>query len=163
MPKFIVNYTSMVIDADTADEAIARAEGSSGGHWEAVPYCRDPEHTHLQAEATRLRTIIKQAYSNQGWDIGTVKRILLPGLEGYEHLTPEEPKVLYFHANNWMLGFGEGSSEQAWWLELELYHVDDDTTDEPIVKSVLVLADDEAMILSARLDEKVREARRDWS
>jgi hypothetical protein len=37
MPKFIVTYTSMVIEADDGDEAIDRAtEFDGGGHWEAT-------------------------------------------------------------------------------------------------------------------------------
>lgn len=36
MPQWVVTYTSMPIDADTAETAIAR-EGSGGGHWNAYP------------------------------------------------------------------------------------------------------------------------------
>lgn len=36
MPEYIVTYTSMVIEADSPEDAILRAEQSSGGHWEAT-------------------------------------------------------------------------------------------------------------------------------
>jgi len=36
MPRYVVHYTSMVVEADNADEAISRAMDSSGGHWEAT-------------------------------------------------------------------------------------------------------------------------------
>lgn len=37
MAQWLVTYTSMLIEADTADEAIERAYSASGGHWEAAP------------------------------------------------------------------------------------------------------------------------------
>ena len=36
MGEWVVTYTSMPIEADTAEEAISR-EGSGGGHWNAYP------------------------------------------------------------------------------------------------------------------------------
>lgn len=37
MPQYVVTYQSMVIEADTPEDAITKAEDSSGGgHWEAV-------------------------------------------------------------------------------------------------------------------------------
>jgi len=37
MRRYIVHYTSMVIVAASAEEAIARAEDQGGGNWEAHP------------------------------------------------------------------------------------------------------------------------------
>lgn len=154
-------------------------------------------------EAQRLASIIRRTYGTQGWDIGTVKNMLLPGLDDYHsallrqqercghndtrvnrqgwvecndcgrvwakapaepiHPSESELRTLHFHANNWMLGFGEESSRDGWWIELELYHQDDDTTDDAIVKAVLSLTDQEALTLSERLEERVREGRKDWN
>ena len=47
MPHFIVTYTSMVIEADNADDAIARAEDQGGGHWEAEEQVGSPEDDQL--------------------------------------------------------------------------------------------------------------------
>lgn len=34
--QYVVTYTSMVIEADNEEDAIARAEDGGGGHWEAT-------------------------------------------------------------------------------------------------------------------------------
>lgn len=34
-PQYIVTYISMVIEADSEEDAIARAMDTSGGNWEA--------------------------------------------------------------------------------------------------------------------------------
>lgn len=41
MSEWIVTYTSMPIEADSAEEAIQR-EGSGGGHWNAYPVRQRP-------------------------------------------------------------------------------------------------------------------------
>lgn len=167
------------------------------------------QETHeAWAEVARLKNIIERAYGTEGWDIGAVKNILLPGLDGYHQtlLTRQEKcghndtrvnrqgfvecndcgrvwgkvpddsferaqaelaqftnQTQHFHANNWMLGFGEGSSRDGWWIELELYHQDDDKTDDAIVKAVLTLTDQDAIVLAERIEERVREGRKDWN
>lgn len=62
---------------ETPGEAIARL------NTEAVENAR---------EAQRLADIIRRAYSSQGWDIGSTKNILIPGLDGYHQtlLTQQE-------------------------------------------------------------------------
>ena len=50
MAAWIVTYTSMPIEADTAEEAIAR-DGSGGGHWQAYPVHADrPEVFELEVD-----------------------------------------------------------------------------------------------------------------
>jgi len=141
-----------------------------------------------QGEAARLQSIIQRAYGTEGWDIGSMKNVLIPGLPGYENYgrksvshahahtwgppigrpsaqlcecgtsrrTPK-PKVMTFTDGDVRLEFGEGSSEQAWWIELVL----DDEDGEDQVR--LSLDDMDATKLSDRLAEKVREGRKDWS
>ncbi len=41
MPSYIVTYTSMPIEADSPEEAIAR-DGNGGGNWTATPLPDDP-------------------------------------------------------------------------------------------------------------------------
>ena len=51
MSEWIVTYTSMPIEADSAEEAIQR-EGSGGGHWNAYPVRQRPGalKTHAAVE-----------------------------------------------------------------------------------------------------------------
>ena len=50
MAAWIVTYTSMPIEAETAEDAIAR-EGSGGGHWQAYPaHVGRPEMFDLDVE-----------------------------------------------------------------------------------------------------------------
>jgi hypothetical protein len=153
----------------------------------------EEELAKAEAEVERLSGIIRRTYGTQGWDIGTVKTMLLPGLDDYhsallrqqERCGHNDTRVnragwvecndcgrvwakapvgtLSFGANEVMLGFGEGSCEDHWWIELELYHQDDPKTTDAIVKAVLVLDDREAIDLADRLNERVREGRKDWS
>lgn len=52
MPAWIVTYASMPIEAETAEEAIAR-DGNGGGHWHAYPVHPDrPEIFDLDAEVS---------------------------------------------------------------------------------------------------------------
>ncbi|WP_043650816.1 hypothetical protein [Cellulosimicrobium cellulans] len=52
MAAWIVTYTSMPIEADTAEEAIAR-DGSGGGHWQAYPVHADrPDVFDLEVDPT---------------------------------------------------------------------------------------------------------------
>jgi len=52
MTAWIVTYTSMPIEADTAEEAIAR-DGSGGGHWQAYPLHPDrPDVFDLEVDTT---------------------------------------------------------------------------------------------------------------
>ncbi len=41
MPSYVVTYTSMPIEADSPEEAIAR-DGNGGGNWTAVALPDDP-------------------------------------------------------------------------------------------------------------------------
>jgi hypothetical protein len=41
MKKWIVNGTSMVVEAETAEEAVDRAQDSSGWHWEATEVLKE--------------------------------------------------------------------------------------------------------------------------
>lgn len=45
MQDYIVTYTSMVIEADNEEEAIAKADAGGGGHWEARPFTSVPGQT----------------------------------------------------------------------------------------------------------------------
>ena len=126
----------------------------------------DQETKEAWVEVKRLRDIISRAYGSQGWDIGSVKNLLIAGLEGYENSgwaklhepKPEPaPQVLSFNDGDIRLEFGEGSSEEGWWIELVL----DDENNEDRVR--LSLDDMDATKLSDRLAEKVREGRKDWS
>ena len=49
MAEWVVTYTSMPIEADTAEEAISR-EGSGGGHWNAYPIRQHPEALEVHAD-----------------------------------------------------------------------------------------------------------------
>lgn len=112
-------------------------------------------------EAQRLADIIKRAYGTEGWDIGSMKNVLLPGLKSQFGASPTParavPPVLEFTDEALRLEFGEGSSEHSWWIELVLA----DENNEDRVR--LPLSDVEAAKLSDRLAEKIREGRKDWS
>jgi hypothetical protein len=160
---------------ETPSEAIARL------NTEAVENAR---------EAQRLADIIRRTYGTQGWDIGTVKTMLLPGLDDYHSalLRQQErcghndtrvnragwvecndcgrvwaaapvgiPTGQPYRTDHWGIGFSEGSSRDAWWVEVSLM---DENNDE---HAVLTLTDKEALELSTHLDERVREGRKDWS
>lgn len=145
------------------------------------------EYDEAVAEAKRLQSIIERAYGTDGWDIGSMKSVLIPGLPGYEnygrksvshahahtwgppigrpslqlcecgaHQRTPLPALLLFTDEDVRLEFGEGSSEQGWWIELVL---DDENSDDRVRLS---LDDMEATKLSDRLAEKVREGRKDW-
>lgn len=49
MAEWIVTYTSMPIDADTAEEAISR-DGSGGGNWNAYPVRQHPAALEVCAD-----------------------------------------------------------------------------------------------------------------
>ena len=49
MAEWVVTYTSMPIEADTAEEAISR-EGSGGGHWNAYPIRQHSEALEVHAD-----------------------------------------------------------------------------------------------------------------
>ena len=49
MAEWVVTYTSMPIEADTAEEAISR-EGNGGGHWSAYPIRQRPEAREVHAD-----------------------------------------------------------------------------------------------------------------
>ena len=49
MAEWVVTYTSMPIEADTAEEAISR-EGSGGGHWNAYPIRQHSEALGVHAD-----------------------------------------------------------------------------------------------------------------
>lgn len=48
MSEWIVTYTSMPIEADSAEQAIER-EGNGGGHWNAYPVTQRPEALEAHA------------------------------------------------------------------------------------------------------------------
>lgn len=48
MSEWIVTYTSMPIEADSAEQAIER-EGNGGGHWNAYPVRQRPEALEAHA------------------------------------------------------------------------------------------------------------------
>lgn len=50
MSEWIVTGTSMITEADTADEAIERAEQSSGWHWEAQEVTPTPGRVEVRRE-----------------------------------------------------------------------------------------------------------------
>lgn len=47
MAEWIVTGASMVVEADTAEEAVDRAQDSSGWHWEATPWTPDAPYDPL--------------------------------------------------------------------------------------------------------------------
>jgi hypothetical protein len=140
-----------------------------------------------QAEIARLRSIIKRAYSNEGWDIGSVKSILLPGLDGYEQTTlprqqtcghndtrvnrqghvecndcgrvwvREQPTLLTFYEEHYDLGFDEQSTDDGWWMQLELIDDNGDT------RAALALTDVEALTLAEKLTDLVTEGRKRYT
>lgn len=124
----------------------------------------EEELAKAEAEVHRLREIIKRAYGTQGWDIGSMKNLLIAGLEGYENLgwaRLHEPVGIPtgqpYRTDHWGIGFSDGSSRDAWWVEVSLMDEDNDE------HAVLTLTDKDALELSALLDERVRQGRRDWS
>jgi hypothetical protein len=48
MPSYVVTYTSMPVEADSREEAIAR-DGNGGGHWTATPLPADPDTLAVSA------------------------------------------------------------------------------------------------------------------
>lgn len=46
MPRYIVTYTSMVIEADNSDDAISYAMDASGGNWEAEEVTDETDYSH---------------------------------------------------------------------------------------------------------------------
>jgi hypothetical protein len=99
------------------------------------------EHEAALTEIQRLRTIIKTAYSSQGWDIGSMKNLLLPGIEGYEnsgwadYLKPRDdsferaqadlakvlaPPASVFGAAEYEVGYDPTSSRDSWWVTISL-------------------------------------------
>lgn len=64
--QWIVTGTSMVVEADTEEEAIARAEESSGWHWEAEEVTETHDHA---ADLT--------AYVRRGMVLGLVAREII--------------------------------------------------------------------------------------
>jgi hypothetical protein len=111
-------------------------------------------HNEAVLEIQRLRQIIRRAYSSEAWDIGIVKDILLAGLPGYEQTSQAKREPL--HSDVYSLRFGEGSSRDHWWIELALTDMEENE------HAVLAINDRAAMQLSERLDQMVREGRRDW-
>jgi len=149
----------------------------------------DEETKEAWLEVKRLRDIIKAAYSNQGWDIGSVKNLLIAGLEGYENTgwAKLHEKTPHVH-EKWQLqesaqggeycaacGEAVRTHEAPIYTEtsslsfapessrdgwwLYLNLIDDH--DEEI--AVLILNDQDASKLSDSLAERVREGRKDWS
>jgi len=90
---YVVTYTSPVIEADTADEAISRADETSGGHWEAEEVTvyvapTRPHHTPSELAEEAARAVVTA--------------------RGFEH-TQGEP---YVAALGWALG-GQVTYEQG--------------------------------------------------
>jgi len=84
----------------------------------------DKETHEAYAEVFRLRTIIQTAYSNQGWDIGSMKNLLLPGLDGYENsgwaeYLKTKPGAV-FGAAEYEVGYDPTSSRDSWWVTISL-------------------------------------------
>lgn len=83
MPSYVVTYTSMPIDADSPEEAIAR-DGNGGGSWTAVP---------LPNDSTALEVA---AYVDEGDHGAPVGHLTIGGLSVhcYEHTDTDGPVAI---------------------------------------------------------------------
>jgi hypothetical protein len=64
MARWIVSMTTMIIEADTAEEAIARAGEISGSHWEARNFDADDD------EASVTQAVLRLAPDAVSWSAG---------------------------------------------------------------------------------------------
>lgn len=87
MSKYIVTFTSIVIEADSPDEAIEKAcEFKGGGHWEA----KEPHEFDLSSKSDR--EILVQLYmEDMGESRETVEAIVAARQEGRQDVTPASP------------------------------------------------------------------------
>lgn len=58
MTTYQVTYVAMLVDADTPEEAVARAEDGGGGNWEAVEYVAPLDLGELPAPEQRVRAFV---------------------------------------------------------------------------------------------------------
>lgn len=144
-------------------------------------------------EAQRLASIIRRAYGTQGWDIGSVKNLLLPGLDGYHKtLLTQQEKCKHSDTRVNRAGFTECNDCGRVWAKApaEPIHPGESgirytetcsLTFAPEASrdawwlyltligehdeeiATLILNDQDASKLSDSLEEKVREGRKTWS
>lgn len=157
---------------------------SCGGFMWAVD---TPEHRtlyRLQMQRDRRAkdydsgTVAVLSVPDYGFDIEQVSRLLEGELQdalevgSIGHIVArfnDEPPapvrpLLFFHDEDWMLGFSEESSRDGWWVELELTHTDETgLTTDAITDVVLAMSDVEALRLADALTDVVRQGRKDYN